>query len=54
MFEYRIVRGSDEHVQKVLNQWRHEYILKLMFVGMRGGELVVLLKRKPKEEKEGE
>lgn len=29
-FEYKIIRGTAEHCQKVLNQWRHQYHLTIL------------------------
>ncbi len=29
-FEYKIIRGTAEHCQKVLNQWKHQYHLTIL------------------------
>ena len=30
MTEYKIIEGTTEHVQKVLNQWKHKYQISVL------------------------
>ena len=30
MDEFRIISGKGDHCQKVLNQWRHDYNIKIL------------------------
>jgi uncharacterized protein YxjI len=50
MFEFQIVRGIDSEVQKKLNQWRHQYTLKIHSMEVVDKEVVILLIRTPKGE----
>lgn len=47
-YEFQILRGTDAHVQKVLNQWKHQFKLKIHSMQVSGSEVVVLLIRIPK------
>jgi hypothetical protein len=29
MWEFRIIRGADSDVQKIINQWKHKYDVKI-------------------------
>ncbi len=38
MVEYKILKGTPEDCQKILNQWRHEYDINILgFVSCNGG-----------------
>lgn len=32
MNDYQFIIGNSAHVQKVLNQWRHQYIIDILFM----------------------
>lgn len=35
--EFQVLYGDREHVQKVLNQWRHQYILHIHQMSVTNG-----------------
>ena len=43
--EFQILEGPASHVQKVLNQWRHEYILSIINMVKIVDTITVLLFR---------
>jgi len=47
-YEFKILRGSDTEVQKTLNQWKHQYKLKVHSFEACAEGVVVLLIRMPK------
>ena len=50
--EYKVIRGNDEYVQKVLNQWKHEFELNIISVlhdsSYDRKDLIIVLKRNKK------
>ena len=43
-YEFKVLRGKDAEVQKTLNQWKHEFILKInSFQAINGGIVVLLI-----------
>jgi hypothetical protein len=56
MIDYQFIIGEYTHIQKVLNQWRHDYYLKIEQMVLRpqtkwtDPELVVLVNRERKEQ----
>ncbi len=48
MKEYKILTGNDEYCQKVLNQWKHEFELKVLQMCGHKDALVILLSREKK------
>jgi len=51
MYEFKILRGADSDVQKTLNQWKHEFQLKIHSFQECTEGVVVLLIRIPKAKK---
>lgn len=52
--EFKILSSSVEEVQKTLNQWRHQYTMNIIPVGVYQGTfqdqgLTVIVERFPKE-----
>ena len=46
-YEFKVLRGKDAEVQKTLNQWKHEFILKInSFQAINGGIVVLLIRSK--------
>ncbi|MCK5604592.1 hypothetical protein KAR91_22075 [Candidatus Pacearchaeota archaeon] len=45
MPEYKIIQGTCKECQKKLNQWQHDYILKIFGVAMNGSDIVIVLYR---------
>jgi len=54
MCDYRVITGDEMKVQAVLNQWRHDYLLEIIPVGIikENGkrEITVVIKRKKRKE----
>ena len=51
MEEYKILTGTAADCQKVLNQWRHDYTLRILQMSVESSPLtvVILLTRTEKE-----
>ena len=46
-YEFKILRGKDLEVQKTLNQWKHEFKLKInSFQAVKDGIVVLLIRSK--------
>ena len=45
-WEVRIVEGSTSEVQKILNQWRHEYYLNFLLMKFGRSEAQIMLARR--------
>lgn len=43
--EYKIISGTSKVCQKVLNQWRHIYSLRILHMFVDKGETYILLLR---------
>jgi len=44
-FEFRILQGFPNDVQKVLNQWRNDYVIDILKMSNDGNNLFLLVKR---------
>ena len=42
-WEFKVLRGADSDVQKTLNQWKHEYTLRIHSFENAGEDKVVVL-----------
>ena len=49
MYEFKILRGKDSDVQKTLNQWKHEFTLKVHSFQVCTEGVCVMLIRIPKK-----
>jgi hypothetical protein len=48
MKEWRVLENDSLYVQKILNQWRHTYHIRIHGLTMYGDMMIVLLTREPK------
>ena len=48
MEEYKLLNSEEHDIQKLLNQWKHQYVLEITPLGIRGAQIIVLVKRTPK------
>lgn len=48
MTEYKVISGSPQHVQTVLNQWRHDYTLAIRGTAVWAERLHVIVERTKK------
>lgn len=48
MLEYKILRGIDSDVQKILNQWKHEFVLVIISCNPWKEKTHMLVSRKKK------
>ena len=48
-YEFKVLRGDDTTVQKTLNQWKHQFTLKIQSFQVCTEGIVVLLIRIPKK-----
>lgn len=51
--EYKFVQGDIGHCQKVLNQWKHEYDIEVMYIKVFDISFVVMLILRTKKVNEG-
>ena len=51
MTEYKILRGQPEELQKILNQWRHQYFLTIEGIVSQNDTIVIILIRESKDKK---
>jgi len=50
MKEYKIVYGDVEYCQKVLNQWKHKYVLEIIqMCAIKFEQVFILLTREEKK-----
>ena len=44
--DYKVITGDHARVQKVLNQWKHEFLLEVISMCVDNGVLYVLVVRR--------
>ena len=46
MEEYKIETGSKSHLQKILNQWKHEFTVQVIsFTYVKDDQFAIIIKR---------
>ncbi len=53
MSDFKIITGNDTFCQKVLNQWKHQFELEVLYMCVHKDALVILLVREKKGVNDG-